>query len=253
MSSINIINNLQIIENIMGVYRNFNLLDGKIKPLIQLRIIVEICVAFLAFLYVFNTLIVKFSYDNRNYFTYVFELYYISFEFINSFTAIVLGYRYCKYFEEFFLNISAIHNAHETDSLYSNIAKRQYKRFCVDVTIFSVAFVIMIFIYAVDWIGIIELSIFSTIHFTAGTIHQCRFFCESFVFHQFIEIVICQLNYINESVTKTITNLENEDSDCEGSHQIQSQQEKWSEGCHRLLVSCNCLQNFFGIQVNVLD
>lgn len=255
MSSISIINALQMIENVIGVYRNFSMLKTH-RNIIKLLIVIEICVIIVFYLYFFICDFAQFSADNFDTFYFVFYLYYISFEMVNSLMAIILSYCYSSFFKEFLLNINAVHQLYDADPIYQNLAKIQYKRFYVDFTIFTGAFILMIIVYAYDSFEVVELSVYYIIYFITGTAHQFRFFFQSFTLFQFIVIISDHLNYINASVKGTIKKMSEEEGiDAENDSEIRetrSKLEKWGIGTWRLMVACNCLRDCFGVQVNKL-
>lgn len=250
MTTINILNILVNGENIMTVYRNRCVQGNCVKHFVKLRVVLEVCVILVMFAYIFNRNYVSLTTTHAATFKIVFVLYYVTFEMVNSLSAIILGYLCSDHFEEFVSNFDAVNQLYINDSSFESFTKSRYVRFKIDLALFTVFQVGITSLYLFDLLPVIVQFNFAIIHFSIATMHQCRYFYEHFVFFEFIEIIIGHLRFINDSVAKVINRLSNECIEDDGDlSEVSEELEKWGEGCRLLTASNDRLRDFFGFQV----
>lgn len=248
MSKVDIIKILVLIENFLGINRNYSFLKKSVKYLVKMRILVELSFICISYVSVLDTFI-----GNSNGIVLsirvIFIIYYISFQTANSLVAIVLSFANAKHFENFVKNIKMIESLLDCDILYQIRRQNRITKFYVNMTLFIVGMIFMTCLYVHDSFVSEKLS---AKEFFLKISHHYRYFYENFVFVQFIQVLIFNLKFLNDTVSVATENFCKEIDKTDGHDVLLSMNQKiktWNEVNYLLGSASNHLYHCFGIQV----
>lgn len=149
MSKVDIIKILVLIENFLGIHRNYSFLKKSVKYLVKTRILVELSFLCISYVSVLGNFI-----RNSNGIVLsirvIFIIYYISFQTANSLVAIVLSFANAIHFENFVKNIKMIESLLDCDILYQIRRQNRITKFYVNMTLFIVGMIFMTCLYVHD-------------------------------------------------------------------------------------------------------
>lgn len=250
MSKVNVIKILILIENFLGIYRNYAFLKKSIKYFVQIRILTDLFLILFPYVFLF-CVFYGYSYSNVISIHDYFIVYYVSFQTANSVGCIVLSVVNTKYFENFVKNIKTTQRLLDSDILYQVAKRDQVKKNYVSMTLFTVGMFFMTLLYAYDsYLN----NVLTVGEYLLKISHHYRYFYENYVFAEFIQIILVNLTFLNDTVSVTSEKFDKEIDEIDELEALKTMQEKikiWNEINSLLGSAINNLSNCFGTQVMV--
>lgn len=246
-----------VIENVLGIHRNYIFLGKGWRALVQIRVLIESCIIAATFFFIISSKFDGFSLLGTELDTvaYFITLSYVCLTTINTLTIFISSCVNSKYFKEFLFNINAVHEMFKDDELYKRHVTVRLRRFYLDIVLFAVTISLMMSTYIYDSM-FYPPEIYILVIFIYEICQQCRFFYENFVFFEYIDVICVTLKFLIGSTSEHVDKLNDEQDEVidDGSlKELRDELEKWAKASQLLVAASDNLRRCFGTQVKITN
>ncbi|XP_061711700.1 uncharacterized protein LOC133520995 [Cydia pomonella] len=253
MSPLKIINTIIIVENVMGIFRNYLFFKPEFKKLANLYIVLIMCVNIYGCTLFYQTslLVMKFKTNDRN--MNIYSLIYYNFASITICTAAIILAVFNRHsFKTYVNSVFTIYKLCKNDIIYQNSMNKLKKRVLI---VSSLSVVLLIFRSICYFLIYLKSKFlfdhdvnFSVVVFIDLTL-QYRYVIESVTFYILCDVVVFCLQYLSCSVRMSKVKLNHEDLGNGDFLKLEDNLKKWGVVSRQLLICVNQLSSSFGFLV----